>query len=249
MVEYAKTTYGATRAYVTGLSAGAVMTSVMLATYPDLFEAGAIMAGIPTAARRRRSTASRACRARTRRPPPGARLVPKVSGASAPRVAIWQGDADYTVRPKNMTELVEQWTDVNGISDKATTSTPVGKATHDEYKDASGVLRVESWSIKGMSHGVAIDPSAGCGHGRGLRARRRALLDHEGGGVLRARHRRRLARGGRNDVGRKCRNVLRQQRQGHRRKRLRPLDQAPLPRSSWNGRNCQRRIFLFASSG
>lgn len=86
-----------------------------------------------------------------------------MAGASAPRVAIWQGDADYTVRPKNLVALVEQWTDVNGVSDKASTSTPVGKATHDEYKDASGVVRVESWSIKGMSHGVAVDPSAGCG--------------------------------------------------------------------------------------
>ena len=77
---------------------------------------------------------------------------------------MWQGDADYTVRPKNMNALVAQWTDVNGISDKATATTPVGKATHDEYKDASGVVRVESWTIKGMGHGVAIDPSAGCGN-------------------------------------------------------------------------------------
>jgi hypothetical protein len=39
----------------------------------------------------------------------------------------------------------------------------VGKGTHDEYRDASGAVRVESWSITGMSHGVSVNPSAGCG--------------------------------------------------------------------------------------
>src|SRR5436190_14254356 len=36
-----------TRVFVTGLSAGGAMTSVMLATYPEVFAGGAIIAGLP----------------------------------------------------------------------------------------------------------------------------------------------------------------------------------------------------------
>src|SRR5476649_3050912 len=35
------------RVFITGLSAGGAMTSVMLATYPEVFAAGAIIAGLP----------------------------------------------------------------------------------------------------------------------------------------------------------------------------------------------------------
>src|SRR4051794_1070512 len=37
----------AERIFVTGLSAGGAMTSVMLATYPEVFAAGAVIAGLP----------------------------------------------------------------------------------------------------------------------------------------------------------------------------------------------------------
>ena len=38
------------RIFVTGLSAGGAMTLAMLATYPDVFAAGAVIAGLPLAA-------------------------------------------------------------------------------------------------------------------------------------------------------------------------------------------------------
>src|SRR5688500_3950819 len=49
MVDHAVSEYGVdrTRVFVTGFSAGGAMTSVMLATYPDAFAGGAIVAGIP----------------------------------------------------------------------------------------------------------------------------------------------------------------------------------------------------------
>ena len=35
------------RVFITGLSAGGAMTAAMLATYPEVFAAGAIIAGLP----------------------------------------------------------------------------------------------------------------------------------------------------------------------------------------------------------
>jgi poly(3-hydroxybutyrate) depolymerase len=163
MVAYAKTTYGATHAYATGLSAGAAMTAVMLATYPDVFEAGAIMAGLPYACATSQNDAYSCMSGKDKTSAAWGALVPKVPGAAPPRVAVWQGDADYTVRPTNLDQLVRQWTSVNGISDKPSASTAVGKAKHDEFRDTGGVVRVESWRIAGMGHGVSVDPSAGCG--------------------------------------------------------------------------------------
>lgn len=38
-----------------------------------------------------------------------------------------------------------------------------GLASHALFKDAGGVVRVESLSIPNMGHGVALDPKSGCG--------------------------------------------------------------------------------------
>ena len=136
----------------------------MLATRADLFGAGAIMAGLPYACASSQSDAY-TCMSpgRDKTPSAWAALVPESTRASAPRVSIWHGDADWIVRPANETQLVRQWTGVAGVADEPTTTTTEGVATHAEYKDSSGVVRVESWLVKGMGHGVAVAPKEGCG--------------------------------------------------------------------------------------
>lgn len=152
------------RVYVTGLSAGGAMTATMLATYPDVFAGGAILSGIPYRCATSQS-AGFSCMN------PGSDLAPaqwgdKVRAASTwtgpwPLVSVWHGDADYVVRPANLTESMEQWTDVHGIDQAADVSETVAGYPHRVYKDAAGRPRVETWTITGMGHGTPVDPGSG----------------------------------------------------------------------------------------
>lgn len=165
MVTWAKKKYGASRAFVTGLSAGGAMTAVMLATYPELFEAGSLMSGLPYACASSQTDAY-ACMSpgKQKSPSDWAALLPAAArGAGAPRVAIWHGDADWVVRPANADALVRQWTAANGLPATPSSTETVGPATHDVYRDASGAVQVERWLVKGMGHGVVLDPRNGCG--------------------------------------------------------------------------------------
>jgi poly(hydroxyalkanoate) depolymerase family esterase len=157
------------RVYVTGLSAGGAMTAVMLATYPELFAGGGVVAGIAY-----RCAASMidafSCMYPGRNLSPAA-LGDAVRSASSytgpwPTVSVWQGSADYTVAPSNGTELVEQWTNVHGISATPTRRDTVAGYPHAVY-ESGGRGVVETYSITGMGHGQPVDPGTGaaqCGH-------------------------------------------------------------------------------------
>ena len=158
MVAKARTDYGANgKVFVTGLSAGGAMAAQLLAAYPDLFEAGAIMSGV-TAGCATNQTDALNCSAGnvTRTAAQWKALVPTT--ATPPRVSIWQGTNDSVVDPRNEAELIKQWTAVNGVAVEPSSTEIIGKATHAVYND-----RVESWTIQGMSHGVAVDALGGCG--------------------------------------------------------------------------------------
>ena len=166
MVDKMKTDHGvdASKVFVTGLSAGGAMTTVMLAAYPDVFAGGAVMAGLPYKCATGSSEAFN-CMS------PGKNLTPQqwgdlVRGASShtgpwPKVSVWHGSSDFTVVPMNMTEIMEQWTNVHGVDQTADVSDTVAGYPHKVYKDSGGVARVETYSITNMGHGTAIDPGTG----------------------------------------------------------------------------------------
>lgn len=146
------------RVYVTGLSAGAAMTAVMLAAYPDRFRAGSIMAGVPYGCATDVTSGSTCASSGTdKTPAQWGDLVraadPGFSG-TYPRVQIWHGSADYTVATKNATELVEQWTDVWGAEPTASATDTISKATRTQYR-AGSQLAVELYLVDGMGHAIA----------------------------------------------------------------------------------------------
>lgn len=147
------------RIFVTGLSAGGAMTSVMLATYPEIFAAGAIIAGLPFGvATNVREALSGMFQSPAR---PAAELGDLVRNASDhkgpwPKLSVWHGSADRTVNPANADEIVKQWLDVHQLP-----AAPMSEADVDGYPrqvwwNADGETIVESYTITDMAHGTPV---------------------------------------------------------------------------------------------
>jgi len=178
MVSYMKSNLSidANRVYVTGVSGGGGFAAVMLATWPDVFAGGAIVAGVPYGCTILEGATTEQGQACIQSHPEGDPLnrtpegwgdlvrnaYPGYSGPY-PEVVIWHGSADWVVSPGLVNELVEQWTNVHGIDMTPDVSTQVGPAEHNEYQDADGRTLVETYVIDGMGHGQPIDLAQQCG--------------------------------------------------------------------------------------
>jgi poly(hydroxyalkanoate) depolymerase family esterase len=147
------------RIFVTGLSAGGAMTAVMLATYPEVFAGGAIIAGLPYGIA---SNVQQALNGMFQSPSrPARELGDLVRNASKhkgpwPRLSVWHGSADKTVNPANASEIVKQWLDLHGLP-----PTPMSQSTVDGHPralwwNADGEPLVESYTITDMAHGTPL---------------------------------------------------------------------------------------------
>ncbi|GGZ32394.1 extracellular catalytic domain type 1 short-chain-length polyhydroxyalkanoate depolymerase [Streptomyces poonensis] len=169
MVAHAVSALGADpeRVYVTGLSAGGAMTSVMLAAYPDVFAAGAVVAGLPYDCARDVVTAYSCMSPGVDRAP--AQWAESVRNAQSswtgpwPRVAIWHGDRDTTVVPRNADELRDQWTAVHGLSPTPSRTDVIGSGStrREQYTAPDGSVAVEVDRVSGIGHGTPVDPGTG----------------------------------------------------------------------------------------
>lgn len=145
------------RVFVTGLSAGGAMTAAMLATYPEVFAGGAIIAGVPYGAA---ATVPEAFdRMRGHGLPAPAALAAHVRRAAPattrwPRLSIWQGSADNTVDPANADAIARSWALLQGL-DTPVRDTVDGHVRQ-SWRDKDGTVAIESVSIAGMGHGTPI---------------------------------------------------------------------------------------------
>lgn len=151
------------RVFITGLSAGGAMTAAMLATSPDLFAGGAIIAGLPFGAASGMMDAMGAMRQARHRPGPAwGNLVRAASPYRGPRpaVQIWHGSADATVDPANAAELALQWADVLGLPQTPATHQQTDGCRHDLWPEQHGRVTLERWVVPGLDHGTPIRPAA-----------------------------------------------------------------------------------------
>lgn len=174
MIEHAVAEHGIDRSriYVTGLSAGGAMAAVMLATYPETFAGGAVIAGLPYGVARDVQGALKAMYAGATRPASQwGDLVRHAAPTPSrwPRVEIWHGTDDHTVRPINGDELVKQWVDVHGLTDATVETDTTAGVRRRVYRDAHGAARVTHVVVPGLGHGAPLDTAPGA-PGQGIAA-------------------------------------------------------------------------------
>ncbi|MET0252240.1 MAG: PHB depolymerase family esterase [Novosphingobium sp.] len=151
-----------TRVFATGFSSGAINTSVLLATYPDVFAAGAEMAGHPY---RCASTYTEFTNCNTYGKSQTAQqwgdlvraAYPGYTGPY-PRLAIFHGTSDIIVNATNADQVVKQWLNVHQIDDRADVSNYVNGYPHVVYNDSAGSPKVERYYLTYMGHQISINP-------------------------------------------------------------------------------------------
>src|SRR5215472_3400875 len=170
MVDYATAKFAADqrKVFVTGLSAGGAMASVMLSTYPEVFAGGAIIAGLPYGCA---SNVQQAFEAMfTEQGHAAQALGDRVRAASRhrgpwPRISVWHGTGDPIVKPSNSEDIIRQWTNVHGISESPSYHEFIESSTRRVWSNANGEALIEAFSISGMMHGVPLATTTGecCG--------------------------------------------------------------------------------------
>ena len=147
------------RVFVTGLSAGGAMTATMLAIYPEVFAAGAIIAGLPYRAATSVPEAFESMfQGQTRSAREWGDLVREASPHRGPwpRISVWHGSADATVNPMNAGEIVKQWTNVHGLPAKASRKEVVDGHPRRVWTNAVGEDIIEEYILNGLAHGTPL---------------------------------------------------------------------------------------------
>lgn len=150
------------RVYITGLSAGGAMTAAMLATYPEVFAGGAVIAGLPFGTA---STIPEAFEQMRGQPALGPdQLTALVRSASNhngqwPTLSVWHGNSDQTVDVSNAKALVDQWRGLHDVTAAPTATETVEGQLRRVWRNRDGLEVIEEFVIANMGHGTPIHPA------------------------------------------------------------------------------------------
>jgi poly(hydroxyalkanoate) depolymerase family esterase len=147
------------RIFVTGLSAGGAMAATMLATYPEVFAGGAIIAGLPHGVAIGMVQAFDRMRAHGL--PSTIELQTALRDASDhkgpwPILSVWHGDADTTVSVGNAEAVLSQWRGVHRLQDRPSSVERIDGVEHRSWQDEDGRTMLEAFIVPGMGHGTPL---------------------------------------------------------------------------------------------
>lgn len=166
------------RVFITGLSAGGFMTSLMLATHPNVFAAGASFSGGAHNCDLQ-CTDSNKLQDWTRppgyQPPTAAQVIDAYPSwwndpsTRKPRLMVVHGGLDEAVKPVNVQDAMRQWTGALGIDatpDNAALGLPgtLGTGTYAAY-EYDGRIGVATLLLPDLGHGTPVKPGDGAEDG------------------------------------------------------------------------------------
>lgn len=150
--------------YLTGFSSGGAFTAAILANYPEVFKGAAIFSGVPYGCANSLNEGYLCMNGMYKKEAKEwGDLVREAVNYKGPRptVAIWHGTSDSVIKPLVADELVKQWTNVMGTSEKPVKEVKTNKVTYQAFASPSGVVRVEYYQLQGYKHGHPIKPGTG----------------------------------------------------------------------------------------
>lgn len=168
MIDHMKSNYAidSAKVFITGLSAGAAMSVIMMADYPETFNAGAIFAGGAFKSGNGYITAMMGMLGlRVKSAKKWGNIVRKQNpyySGNYPRMIIYQGNSDWVVNKRNGVELMKQWTDVHGIStlpdETIKNYVNIKDIERNVYKNSEKKDAVIFYKVNKLSHALLIDP-------------------------------------------------------------------------------------------
>jgi hypothetical protein len=74
-----------------------------------------------------------------------------------PRVSIWHGASDHTVRPHNAVDIARQWSSAHGLAEEPDETQALAGRTRAVWRSpATGEVQVESILVHGLGHGTPL---------------------------------------------------------------------------------------------
>jgi poly(hydroxyalkanoate) depolymerase family esterase len=147
------------RVYITGLSAGGAMAAAVLATYPDVFAGGAVIAGLPFGTASTVPEAFERMRGQTPFGPDQLTWLVRSASDHAggwPTLSVWHGRSDQTVDASNAAALVDQWRGLHGVVAAPTRTERVAGQLRRVWCNHDGQEVIEEYVIADMGHGTPI---------------------------------------------------------------------------------------------
>ncbi len=159
MILRTKKTLEADKVYIAGLSAGGAMASSILVNYPEMFDGGAVIAGLPYPCA---DSLIKAISCMRTGPSQTADELAALARKTSPKTSQWPplyvitGDSDNVVNADNSAKLAQQWAQLAAL--KSFSMSKENDSDVMQWSDSNKRSQIKLVTISGMDHGLSVNP-------------------------------------------------------------------------------------------